>query len=129
MAEMRWAPIEYNALPNPELRHTLTLNIPMPTALSAQQLYRVLSVDKELKPIDSTIRYRITEQTSDIVDIQINCRSIRQLRLTTNALMDSISLVIATMEAFTPESQQSTQQPSQPITEAEFELNGTGRAG
>lgn len=101
----------------------------MPTALSAQQLYRVLSVDKELKPIDSSIRYRITEQTSDIVDIQINCRSIRQLRLTTNALMDSISLVIATMEAFTPESQQSNNQLPPPITEAEFELNGTGRAG
>lgn len=101
----------------------------MPTPLSAQQLYRVLSIDKELKPIDSSIRYRITDQTPEIVDIQINCRSIRQLRLTTNALMDSISLVIATMEAFTPESQQSIKQTSEPIIEAEFELNGTGRAG
>lgn len=101
----------------------------MPTALSAQQLYRVLSIDKELKPTDSSIRYRITEQTPLIVDIQINCRSIRQLRLTTNALMDSISLVIATMEAFLPQSQQTIDQSPQPITEAEFELNGTGRAG
>lgn len=112
-----------------------TLNVPLPTTLSAQQLYRILSIDKELKPTDSSIRYRITEQTPKIVDIQINCRSIRQLRLTTNALMDSISLVISTMEAFTPELEIGTKQESheqqnqQPISEAEFELNGTGRAG
>lgn len=107
------------------------LNIPLPTPLAAQQLCRVLAVDRELKPRESFVSYRIdSANTPAVLDIRIQCRTVRQLRLAANALLDNVSLVVATMDAFTPEKPSGTNvRQVDGIPEQEFELSGTGRAG
>jgi hypothetical protein len=99
----------------------------------AVQLYHVLRIDKELKPNDSFTAYKIDkEQSPNTLDIRISCTSVRQLRLSTNALMDSVALVVETIGAFgaTAAKQDSIVASDRlAMADGEFELSGTGRAG
>jgi hypothetical protein len=90
-----------------------------------------MSVDKPLRPKDSHIAFRIIPSTA-VLDISLHTSSVRQLRLSSNAILDDVSLILETMEAF-PQSQVESRSLEEShkdrAKDEEFELSGTGRAG
>ncbi|PWN94133.1 Pcc1-domain-containing protein [Acaromyces ingoldii] len=115
------------------LPHSVTLNIPLPSAHHAATLYRVLSVDKPLRPKETFIAYRAQSSSPETLDVLCHCSTVRQLRLASNSILEDIKLVLATMDAFPGpdehEEQRRKGRKDEVIQDAEFELNGTGRAG
>lgn len=81
----------------PHLKHALTLSIPAPTPHIADQIAAILRVDKPLRPYDTTITYTTTSTT---VRVEIKASTVRLLRLSINAVLEDVSLVVRTMEAF-----------------------------
>lgn len=98
----------------------------------------MVSVDRLLRPTETSIAYSIEPPQPNVLNIDIRCATIRQLRLTTNSVLDGVSLVVETMHAFAPVEQSSNSkdtkslqdfQDGEEVPPSEFELNGTGRAG
>ncbi|CAO1623206.1 unnamed protein product [Sympodiomycopsis kandeliae] len=81
----------------PHLKHSLTLNFPAPTPHHAEQIASILRVDKPLRPYDTTITYS-TQSTN--VNVQLKTSTVRLMRLAVNAILEDISLICKTMEAF-----------------------------
>lgn len=108
------------------------LNIPFGSAFHAQTAYRVMSVDKPLRPADTHIAFRIAStpsSTTTTLDISLHASSVRQLRLSANAILDDVSLIVETMDAFPRSEEQESAEGVGRERDDEFELSGTGRAG
>jgi hypothetical protein len=91
-----------------------------------------MSVDKPLRPKDTHVAFRILppksgiEATTSTLDIFIHTSTVRQMRLSSNALLDDVTLILETMDAFSRDEGGSKVHAAE---EQEFELNGVGRAG
>lgn len=81
----------------PHLKHHLTISIPAPTPHHADQIAAILKVDKPLRPYDTSISYWTN---STVVYVEVKASTVRLLRLSVNAILDDVSLVVRTMEAF-----------------------------
>jgi hypothetical protein len=98
-----------------------------------------MSVDKPLRPKETHIAFRIVPSSQDAtkeaptyLDILLHTSTVRQLRLSSNAVLDDVSLVLETMEAFPQSTSEFRGQDIPSVRRAEdeeFELSGTGRAG
>ncbi|UZJ54698.1 hypothetical protein CBS101457_004018 [Exobasidium rhododendri] len=135
-ADVGSAPSEFES-PPPHLKliHSLEINVPLASSSSAQILYQVMSVDKPLRPKETHIAFRVrpseqdkNAEASTMLDVLLQTSSVRQLRLSSNAILDDISLILETMEAF-PSSSSGVKIHEGTAQDEEFELSGTGRAG
>ncbi|PWN18952.1 hypothetical protein BCV69DRAFT_284561 [Microstroma glucosiphilum] len=81
----------------PHLKHTLTLTFPTPTPRHAQHLASILSVDKPLRPNDTSIKY---EPRAASLSVELKTSTVRLLRLAGNSLLEDVALVLRTMQAF-----------------------------
>jgi hypothetical protein len=92
-----------------------------------------MSVDKPLRPKDTHIAFRIlnsgatTSSTTTSLDILVHTSTVRQMRLSSNAILDDVTLILETIDAFSRSDEDG--QPDIVVPEQEFELNGVGRAG
>lgn len=90
-----------------------------------------MRVDKPLRPRDTHIAFSITSRddshAATSLDIQLHTSTVRQMRLSCNAILDDVTLILETMEAFSNDDSSTTIQNQ--AKEVEFELNGVGRAG
>lgn len=93
-----------------------------------------MSVDKPLRPKDAHVAFRILpsntdtikETTATTLDISIHTSTVRQMRLSSNALLDDVTLTLETMDAFSRDEEDEIAHPAE---EQDFEFNGVGRAG
>lgn len=81
----------------PHLKHHLRLDFPTPTPLVAQNLVRVLSVDKPLRPDDTSLVY---SSIGAAVRVELRASTVRVLRLTANSVLEDVSLVLKTIADF-----------------------------
>lgn len=92
-----------------------------------------MRVDKPLRPKDTHIAFCITSKddskTITSLNIQLYTSTVRQMRLSSNAILDDVTLVLETMEAFSNDNDPDSTIVQYQTKEEEFELNGVGRAG
>ncbi|CAO1612627.1 unnamed protein product [Parajaminaea phylloscopi] len=101
----------------PHLKHTLALTFPMPTPEHAKHLASILSVDRPLRPNDTSIVYETVGSTGSSgasgatpgVKVSLAASSVRLLRLSANAICEDVSLVVRTMHAFPGPADEQTQ--------------------
>ncbi|KAK0541393.1 hypothetical protein OC835_000184 [Tilletia horrida] len=91
------------------LKHSLTLTLPFPDERSASIVRDVLQVDRQLRPKEVTVIYSV--EGSDVV-VKIDTTTVKQLRLSVNAVLENASLVTKTIEAFSGPPSTSQSQPS-----------------
>ena len=81
----------------PSLRHSLTLTFPLPSPTQANDLASILSVDRPLRPNETSIVYTTS---ANVVTCDVKTTTVRLLRLVANSVLEDVSLVLKTMEAF-----------------------------
>ncbi|KAJ1504125.1 hypothetical protein HMI54_015664 [Coelomomyces lativittatus] len=80
--------------------YQLSISLPLPSPIHASILHDVLQVDKELKP-DQLIKCIHLAQPT-LLTITLKSASLRQLRISTNAIMEQLMLITETIDQCQP---------------------------
>ncbi|KLO12746.1 transcription factor Pcc1, partial [Schizopora paradoxa] len=78
-------------------KHSLTVNVPFASPYHASIALQVLEVDPELQP--HSVK-RILEVDDNVLIANFNCSTVRLTRLTVNAYLENVDLVLKTLSAF-----------------------------
>jgi len=78
-------------------KHALTVHIPFASPSHASIALQVLEVDPELQP--HAVK-RILEVDGDILIARFACSTVRLTRLTVNAYLENVDLILKTLSAF-----------------------------
>lgn len=85
----------------PHLKHSVVLTFPTPTPEHAKNIVAVLSVDRPLRPHDTSITYEAVGSSGiPGVKVSLLASTVRLLRLSANAICEDVSLVVRTMHTF-----------------------------
>lgn len=86
----------------PHLKHSTVLTFPTPTPEHAKHIVAVLSVDRPLRPHDTSIKYETLGAQSGTPGVRVTllASTVRLLRLSSNAICEDVSLVVKTMQSF-----------------------------
>ncbi|SPC66291.1 related to GLY1 - L-threonine aldolase, low-specific [Ustilago sp. UG-2017b] len=96
--------------PSDDMRHSVSLVLPLPDRKSALTLQQSISVDKELKPKEVRKEFTILpgspseegQQGRVEMGVKIFATTVRQLRLSVNAFLEDAALICRTMGEFDP---------------------------
>ncbi|KAJ9475345.1 Low specificity L-threonine aldolase [Pseudozyma hubeiensis] len=115
-----------------EMRHSLSLVLPFPDRQSALTLQQSISVDKELKPKEVRKEFSILPSSASSGTVELGVKifatTVRQLRLSVNAILEDASLVCRTMAEFDP-LKRGIDEVSRLQLESELEQGSVGVAG
>ncbi|TFL03788.1 CTAG/Pcc1 family [Pterulicium gracile] len=79
--------------------HTVKLRVPFPTAQQAVIAKRTIEVDEELQP--NAVK-RTIEVEDDVLVAEFQTLTVRLARLTVNAFLENVDLVVRTMAELGP---------------------------
>jgi len=79
--------------------HTVTVTIPFLSGEHAQIVKQVLDVDRELQP--HAVKRALEVQGSNLV-AKLSTLTIRLARLSTNAFLENVDLIVHTLDEFGP---------------------------
>jgi len=88
--------------------HKVTLNIPFASHKHAVYAKQAIEVDAELQP--QAVR-RTLEVQDEVLIATFSTLTIRLARLTTNAFLENVHLIVRTLEAFGAEAEEKGQKP------------------
>jgi len=80
-----------------DLKHSLTVHVPFASPSHASIALQVLEVDPELQP--HAVK-RVLEVDEEVLIAKFTCTTVRLTRLTVNAYLENVDLILKTLAAF-----------------------------